>query len=345
VQLVETAERIQSRLTHRLRNVPVLVLMPHSACNCRCVMCDIWKANADKREITTEQLEGHIESLHNLGVRWVVLSGGEALMHTNLWKLCERLKSLPAKISLLTTGLLLSHHAESVGRWCDDVIVSVDGSREIHNRIRNIPRAYEKLAEGIIALRQVRNGMRVTGRCVLQKQNYFDLPNIIAAGRELGLHQISFLAADVFSSAFNRSAPWADGRVNEVALCQDEVREFSTIVEKCIEECSNAFRTKFIAESPDKLRRIAQYFAAVLGNADFPAPRCNAPWISTVIESDGAVKPCFFHPAYGNMNENSLEEILNSDHAVRFRNNLEVRRDPICRKCTCSIYLRPWAKL
>src|SRR5580658_8413997 len=28
---------------HVIRELPVLVILPHSRCNCRCVMCDIWQ--------------------------------------------------------------------------------------------------------------------------------------------------------------------------------------------------------------------------------------------------------------------------------------------------------------
>ncbi|MEO5998836.1 MAG: SPASM domain-containing protein [Chitinophagaceae bacterium] len=32
----------------------------------------------------------------------------------------------------------------------------------------------------------------------------------------------------------------------------------------------------------------------------FPFKKCNAPWVSTVIEADGTVTPCFFHEAIRN---------------------------------------------
>ena len=54
------------------------------------------------------------------------------------------------------------------------------------------------------------------------------------------------------------------------------------------------FATRFIAESPAKLRRIRDYFAALLGLGAFPAVRCNAPEFSAVVGADGRVAPCFF---------------------------------------------------
>src|SRR5437879_4657421 len=124
-------------------------------------------------------------------------------MHSNIWRFCEQLKFIGVKISLLSTGLTLKAHAQEIIKHCDDVIVSLDGSREIHNSIRNIPSAFEKLAEGVREIKKLNSSFQVTGRCVIQKQNFKDFFNIIQSSKEIGLDQISFLAADVSSSAFN----------------------------------------------------------------------------------------------------------------------------------------------
>jgi radical SAM protein with 4Fe4S-binding SPASM domain len=70
------------------------------------------------------------------------------------------------------------------------------------------------------------------------------------------------------------------------------------------------------------------------------APTCNAPWVSAVIEMDGAVRPCFFHPAIGNQRDATLESVLNSAQARNFRENLVIQEDPICRRCVCSLNYR-----
>ena len=348
---IDAVRRQLSLKTHRLHALPVVVLMPHSRCNCRCVMCDIWKGNRDRRELGREDLEPHLESFRRLGVRWVVLSGGEALMHSNLWTLCELLAEHGIKITLLSTGLLLRRHAAEVVRWCDEVIVSLDGSREVHDAIRRVPRAYEKLADGIAALREVELGSRqrranatrfpVTGRSVLQRENFRDLPNIVDAAREVGLDRISFLAADVASEAFNRPGGWDGDRAGEVALDRDQAADFERLVEQVIEERAADFRSGFIVESPEKLRSLARYYRAHHGDGEFPRTVCNAPWVSAVIEADGAVRPCFFHPSQGNIHDQPLTEILNAPEAIAFRRGLDVERDPICKRCVCTLNLGP----
>ena len=215
--------------------------------------------------------------------------------------------------------------------------------RQLTLSTHHIPRAYERLAEGVAALRAIRPAYRVTGRCVVQRQNYHDLPNIIRAAHELGLDQISFLAADVSTTAFNRPQLWGDARVAEIALSPNEVAHFCTVLEEAVQTFAGDFAARFVAESPQKLRRLAQYYAALNGDGDFPPVTCNAPWVSTVIEADGTVRPCFFHAALGNVHEQPLSDILNGETALTFRRNLDVARDPICRKCVCTLYLGPRA--
>jgi MoaA/NifB/PqqE/SkfB family radical SAM enzyme len=341
VSPIESLRRHATRSTHRIHSLPQLVLMPHSRCNCRCVMCDIWQANSVKHELTREDLERQLPSLRNLHVQRVVLSGGEALMHQNLWLLCELLREMNSElqITLLSTGLLLKIFAADVVRWCDEVIVSIDGSPEVHNAIRRVPRAFERLAEGIAALRAERPGYPVSARCVLQRQNFRDLPNIVAAAHEIGLNRISFMSADVSSTAFNRPEPWQEPRVSEVALDPTEAQEFAELVEDVIRRFPADFESHFISESPTRLRRLPRYYAALNGLGEPPTTVCNAPWVSSVVEADGTVRPCFFHKSLGNIHDQPLESILNSPDAVAFRRDLDVTTNPICKVCVCTLSL------
>src|SRR4029077_14571133 len=77
-----SAEESLSNL-HVIHDLPVLVVHAHSSCNCRCVMCDIWKTQEGKA-FRKADLEPHLASIRRLGVRWVVFSGGEPLMNAEL---------------------------------------------------------------------------------------------------------------------------------------------------------------------------------------------------------------------------------------------------------------------
>lgn len=264
-------------------------------------------------------------------------------MHSTLWNLCAPLHEAGIGITLLSTGLLLKRHAADVAHFCDDVVVSLDGPREVHNHIRNVPRAYEKLADGVGALRATGPTVRTSGRCTVQRANYSSLRATVAAARELGLDRISFLAVDVSSEAFNRPDGWPTERVAGVALSESDLPLLAAELDALEAERAADFASGFIAESPAKLRRrLQQYFSALLGHGAFHPNDCNAPWVSAVIETDGTVRPCFFQPALGNLHAaGSLEAVLNSPEALRWRRGLDTHRDAICRKCVCSLALRP----
>jgi MoaA/NifB/PqqE/SkfB family radical SAM enzyme len=313
--------------------------MPHSRCNCRCVMCDIWKANQDKKEISVEALEAHVDTFRKLRVREVVFSGGEALMHSNLWALCRVLKENGIKITLLSTGLLLERNAKDIITFMDNVIISVDGSEAIHDQIRNIPDGYKKLMKGIAELKKLKPDFRITGRCVLQRFNYKDFINIVRSARAIQLDQISFLAADVSTSAFNHGGKLDQNHAGAIALTREEAFEFEQLIKDSFSVLKEEYKNKFIAEAPEKMTKIVQYYFAVNGLGDYPAPVCNAPWVSAVIESNGDVMPCFFHKPYGNIYENDFTEIINSPVAINFRKDLNMDTDSICKKCVCSLKL------
>jgi len=318
----------------RVESLPVLVLNPHSRCNCRCVMCDIWK-NTTVQNITAEELERHLASIEHLRVQWVVFSGGEPLMHSNLWRLTSMLRDRKIRITLLSSGLLLTHHAANIVEHVDDLIVSLDGPPEVHNRIRGLARAFALLAEGVRGIHALRPTFEIAGRCTVQRANFRHLPATVECARELGLKSLSFLAADLRSSAFNRPAGWTPERQAEVGLGWRELATLESGIEELIsrEECGH-----FVLESPAKLRRIVQHFRCHLQGEDAEAPACNAPWTSAVIDADGAVRPCFFHKPIGYLSSGkSLEDILNGPEAITFRQGLNVATNPVCRNCVCSL--------
>lgn len=328
-------ERTQQQ--HRIREMPILVLFPHNRCNCRCVMCDIWKIR-EVRELTDRDLEPHLANFSALKVKWIVFSGGEPLMHSDLTSLCRLCRHQGVRLTLLTSGLLLERYAATVAEWIDDVIVSIDGPPEVHDRIRAVPGAYRQLQHGVFALRDLRSDMPIHGRCTVQKRNFSDLRNTVRTAHELNLNSLSFLAADVSSTAFNRPQGWPGNRQNSVALDAAEADALDLEVEALINTCQADIESGFVVENPNKLRRIGRHFRVHLGQVEAVAPRCNAPWVSSVIEADGTVRPCFFHGPVGNIHDRSLDEVLNSDEAISFRQNLNVSSNPICRSCVCSLF-------
>jgi len=324
---------------HAIHTLPVLVLHAHSSCNCRCIMCDIWKTREGKA-FSVHDLEPHLDSIRRLGVRWIAFSGGEPLLNPYLPLLCSLLRKENIRLTLLTTGLLLQKCAADVAASFDDVIVSLDGPPDVHDAIRRVDGAFTLIASGIKAVREHRPDLPITARTTIQKANHRRLRETVRAAQQIHLTGISFLAADLTSTAFNRPLAWPVGRQDEIGLSLEEVHALEAELETLIAETPCGTPNAFVAENPDKLRRIPTHFRAHIGLQPPRAPMCNAPWVSAVIEVDGAVRPCFFHPPIGNLQDGTLESVLNSQQARNFRENLVIQDNPICRSCVCSLHYR-----
>ncbi len=341
----QTFKRYRSLQTHRISSLPIAILMPHSACNCRCVMCDIWKDNANLKQLTEEDVAGLMNTLKKLGTQQVLMSGGEALLNRHFFQLCTLIKKANILISLLSTGLTLARHATELVKWVDDIIVSLDGNEALHDRIRNIPGAYAKMAEGIRAIQRINPAFKLTARSVIHRLNYTAWPEIIEAAHRLGISQISFLPADVSSHAFNRQQAWDEVRQQDVLLAEEELEDLKAVTSYLFYNFRKDFDSRFIAESREKIQNIYYYYAAFYGRNDFPFKKCNAPWVSTVVEADGTVRPCFFHAAIGNIHNHQLEQIINSEEAIAFRKQLDMASNETCRKCVCYLNLPPGTML
>jgi Fe-coproporphyrin III synthase len=328
-----------------ITRLPLLILSPHSRCNCRCLMCDIWRSDA-RDQLAADEIAHRLTEWRTLGVERVLLSGGEPLMHPRLWELCSHLRAAGIGISLLSTGLLLKRHAADLVEYCDDLVVSLDGPPSTHDAIRRVPRAFERLAQGVHAVTDAARlrgaSLRISARCTVQRQNHHELRATVRTAQSLPLQHVSFLAVDVSSSAFNHQVA---ARNDGIALQADDLPKLARELDRLEHEHAAEFSSGFIAESASRLRqRLYHYFAAIVGQGQFPHNRCNAPWVSSVIEADGTVKPCFFQPALGKLAaSNSLLSILNSPAARRWRAGLNVDRDPICQRCVCTLALQTTA--
>ncbi|QKJ29921.1 radical SAM protein [Mucilaginibacter mali] len=339
--LYHTWKRYRTLQTHKITALPIVILMPHSACNCRCVMCDIWKDNRNLKQLTEDDIKGLLGSLQELDTRQVLMSGGEALLNPNFFALCNILKKQGIKVTLLSTGLSLERNTVNLLNLVDDLIVSLDGDEAMHDAIRGIPQAFSRLRGGVMHLKSIRPKYRITARTVIHRINFRNWLSIIRDAKAMGLDQISFLPADVSSHAFNRQTAWNEPKQHEVLLSEADLPELQAVINQLLIEHKDDFRNGFIAESPLKIQAIYDYYAAYYELNPFPYKKCNAPWVSTVVEADGSVRPCFFLDTIGNIHQDNLTDILNSEQAINFRKGLDMGKNPTCVKCVCSLNLPP----
>ncbi len=318
-----------------LRHLPLVTLYLTERCNSRCVTCDYWRhGSLDARRESVARL---LPSLSRLRTRVALISGGEPLLNPEWPEIVQLLRSAGIKTWLLSSGLALAKHATRVSALFDAVTVSLDGTNDrTYAAIRGLD-AFDKVCEGI--RRAVAAGCRTGIRVTLQRLNFRELPQFVELGHQLGVHSVSFLAADVAN-------PHAFGRAGEcspdIALRESELPEFAQIIEQLAGRSAADFLSGFILESPAKLRRMQQYFAALLGRAPFPPVRCNAPEFSAVVGVRGAVQPCFFIPGPSPATAGEdLEELLNRQAMLELRRSIRAGERAECISCVCSLYREP----
>lgn len=320
-----------SEVTNRTYALPVVIFFPTSRCNSRCVSCDWWKSSGAD-DLTIAEIGSLAADLPRLGTRLVVFSGGEPLLRPDVFDAARAFRMRGIALHLLTSGVLLEKCATEVAVEFSRVVVSLDAATEaLYGAVRGVM-ALRLVESGVARLRRLAPRIPVTARATLHRRNFRELPKLIDHARAMALDGISFLAADVSSLAFGRTrAPDRDG----LALTRAEVAEFTELVESTIAEHEADFISGFVAESPDKLRRLPRYYAALVDEQPFPPAGCSAPWMSAVVEADGSVRPCFFHAPIGNIRQAPLPTIVERDLPA-FRSGLDITTNPVCGRCVCS---------
>ena len=338
-------------LTGRTHALPVVMFSPTARCNSRCVSCDWWRADG-AGDLSLDEIGALAAALPRFGTRVVALTGGEPLVRPDIIEVADLFRARGIELQLLTSGLALGRYADEIAPRFQTVTVSLDGhTPELYRAIRGVD-GLEAVVAGVRKLRARAPHVGVWARSTLHRLNFRHVADLIAKSREIGLDQISFLAADVSSDAFNRGPALpraADDSTSgttpvRLLLTEDEADEFEAVVEAVIRTHARDFEERRIAPDPAGMRRLVRYYRAHLGQCDFVAPACNAPWASIFIEADGAVRPCFFHPPVGNLRQRSLADLL-AGALPAFRGGLDVATNALCARCVCSLKVGLRSKL
>lgn len=338
-----SARHLLNLTSDHLRSLPIMILYLTDGCNSRCITCDIWRA--PRLNMRRELVESLTASVNPLGIRWVVLSGGEAMQHPHWAQIASQFRAQGARVILLTNGLFLRRQADDVIAHVDEVVVSLDGgTAETYAHIRGVD-AFDLVLEGIRAIRM--GGVPVTTRTTVQRDNYREIPQIVRAAKAADATHISFLTVDVSNEvAFgDRTLHQA---VDPAALRRDDIAELEEILAALERDHASDFASGRIAESPAKLRRMISYFSALLGEGDPPSVRCNAPHTSVVVQVDGSLRPCYFLPTMGKLDltippaeavgQSPLQKALNTDVALTLRKAYRCGERQECARCVCPLY-------
>ena len=319
-----------NRATGRMVFLPTVFVSVTDKCNSRCALCGIWKSTGN--ELTPAVIEESIAGLRHFGLRYVVITGGEPLMRSDLFDVLERLSGRGLDLILCTNGILLKRRLEEVAKYFEAVVVSLDSHEpSLYEAVRGVD-AFDEVVSGITAIAE--RGLEVTIAHTLQKGNILHLVEFIGFVKKLGVYSVSVRPVDAYSEGFGSEYGQLPIR-SGLLPSEDELAGFPEILARIEEDFSADLASGFITPNVGGLGKIRDYFLA--GSYDsFPKIRCDAPFSSCVIESNGDVKPCFFSESFANVNglpPADVKGFMNADRARKAREALKGQAAGICRKC------------
>ncbi len=148
------------------------------SCNDHCVFChtDDYRHSGDA---STAALVAKIDMAARQGYDMVVLSGGEATMRPDLYKLARRVKDRGMLLGFITNGRVMSY-PEVVERLVSYnlryVHLSIHGPERVHNKLTG-DRSFAQSYQGLQNLNG--RGLDLTVSCVVTKQNLAHLRGVV----------------------------------------------------------------------------------------------------------------------------------------------------------------------
>jgi heme d1 biosynthesis protein len=159
---------------------PVVIWNLIRRCNLACQHCYSISADIDfPGELSTEEICATMDDLRAFGVPVLILSGGEPLLHPDIFAISQRAKSMGFYVGLSTNGTLIDEallpRVAAIGY--DYVGISLDGLQATHDRFRRKAGAYAASLRAVRLLRDA--GIKVGLRFTLTQDNAHDLPALL----------------------------------------------------------------------------------------------------------------------------------------------------------------------
>lgn len=337
-----------------------IYLAVNTRCGFSCKMCDVGMDQYDTQfykimSLSKQQPRDHL-SLDRLKVLvdevqhfkpMIAATSTEPLLYNDIIPLCDHVVSRGLQMLVTTAGMQLEKHAEDLVRvGVQQLWVSLDGPPEVHNDLRGVKESFEKSVAGILAVdewkrRLGRDHPKMGINYALSNYNYHCLEPFMARVHDLPVEQITFShmnyvtpgMAEAHNARFGHLYPTTVSSVSNADPTKVDVSELWNQI--------TLVKTKYPGRAgfgPDLDRQGLEDFyfhPEVFVRGD----RCYVPWRAAEIIADGncVVMTRCFHTTFGNIYEQSFEEIWNGPHYQEFRKNLIVHGSyPACSRC-CGI--------
>lgn len=283
---------------------------------------------------------------------WLFITGGEPTIYPHFKELIDAKTQRRLAGDITTNGLILENLADFlVERQVENVVVSLDGTEEYHDKVRGVPGAFKKTLRGVSALveaRKKRNSYSpvIALTFTITKVNLPVMDQMTPLAIELGADIMQFnhaiwtseekaqLHNQILTPEFAQAhgldlvAPsLPEGEYFPGELSREDMPAVLEGLKKAEEQAQGKIAINII---PSLDNRVIDPFYL---DADYPFPsQCNSLWQKLRILPDGTVTPCL-HVVVGNVREQSIAEIWNGPRMANFRKVVAKGLFPACMRC------------
>ncbi len=175
-----------SVIRYTRRDLSVLFWNLTLRCNLKCIHCYASALpSKSPGELKKEEIFSIIDDLSNMGLPVAILSGGEPLLHENIYEISDYMNKSGIRVTLSSNGTLIDEKsafklAETGVKY---VGISLDGYGEKNDFFRGMKGAFEKALSGLKHVKEA--GMMSGIRFTVTKYNLEDLPNVFELGEQM----------------------------------------------------------------------------------------------------------------------------------------------------------------
>jgi radical SAM protein with 4Fe4S-binding SPASM domain len=271
-------------------------------CNFSCPFCELSSGEARPGELSREEAHKLIGDLSAMGVKRLVVSGGEPLMRQDICEIMAYANSRNLQLGLVTNGW----HVPALERTLRTLhfflyFTSIDGAPEYHDRVRGAKKAFVRALQGLELFAEMRVPARIVNT-VVHPENIRQLEGMVEIIRNSA------------ATSWRLTPVCNVGRAEGATGYDLSKAQLSRLVD-FIKEHRNAVNVDF-GESHTYLWRLA-------GAAGVKPFFCGAGLTRCSITSEGEVIGCQWIStsfSEGNLRDRSFPQIW-KDGFTRFRKN------------------------
>lgn len=149
-------------------------------CDNNCLICSYKSGTADSNEMDFKELITVIDKLAAYGVKHIHITGGEPTLHPKIIEIVDYIECnySDIKLRMITNGNADEHVYERLyASGLKDIMISIDGLEDNHNRIRRNPKSYKNAWRTV--KKCIELGMRVRVNMVALTENISDIEESI----------------------------------------------------------------------------------------------------------------------------------------------------------------------